>query len=59
MIAQLGLMLTSSRIRGQEGLTLLMYAMDKGDKYMLSALIALEVDLNCENAVGSGHAFLE
>ena len=36
-----------------------MYAMDKGDRHMLSTLIARGADLNYENTVGSGYVFLE
>ena len=44
-------MFTSSRTRGQEGVTLLMYAIDKDNEYMLKALIDREADLNYANMV--------
>ena len=52
-------MFTSSRTRWQDGVTLLMYAIDKHNEYMLKALIDRGADLNYENAVGFRCVFLE
>ena len=59
MVGKVRLMFTSSRTRWQDGVTLLMYAIDKHNEYMLKALIDRGADLNYENAVGFRCVFLE
>ena len=44
-------MITSQHTCGQEGVTLLMYAMDKDNRDMLKALIDRGADLNYANMV--------